>query len=139
MLRTTDLTESRLYSDAGKNGSARGTLLGYLVLIHGSLLFGQSLLPQGFVDVSVSGVVEAIITGCCSKRSTGGRQGGHSRLYIRSIAAWIMIGHRTGGTAGKIGRVSTGQPWISQRRAGREAIFNVDDECGRERRSEKER
>lgn len=42
--------------------------------------------------MSISGVVEAIITGCCSKRSTGGRQGGHSRLYIRSIAARVMIG-----------------------------------------------
>lgn len=37
--------------------------------------------------MSVPGVIKAVITGCCSKRSTGGRQGGHSRLYIRSIAA----------------------------------------------------
>lgn len=59
----------------------------YLVLIHGGFLFRESLLSQRFVDMAVSRLVEPRITSCCSERGTGGRQGGHSRLYIGSIAA----------------------------------------------------
>lgn len=51
--------------------------------------------------MAVPSLVEPRITGCCSKRGTGGRQGGHSRLYIGSIAAWAMIGCCVDGKKGR--------------------------------------
>lgn len=97
----------------------------YLVLIHSSLLFREGLLPQCFVDVSISGVVEAVITGCCSKRSTGGRQGGHSWLYIRSIAARVMIGRWI---RVRMDRWQRG--FTKEERRGRSHFQQREDKCG---------
>jgi len=38
--------------------------------------------------MAIPSLLEPRIAGCCSERVTGGRQGGHSRLYIGSIAAF---------------------------------------------------
>lgn len=44
--------------------------------------------------MTISSLIQTCIAGRSSKRGTGGRQCGHSRLNIRSIAARAMIGYR---------------------------------------------
>lgn len=62
----------------------------YLILVHCCFLLSKHLLFQWLIN-AIGVRVKASIGRCRSKRSAGGRQGGHSGLYIGSVAAWCQF------------------------------------------------